>query len=226
MIRPGREHLTGEVEVDEFFLGGMEEGGTARGRRNRKKVLVATAVEKTDSRFGRIRLRRIRRASREVLHGFVTDNVEPGTVITTDGWQAYYGLEDYGFKHEITVLHGRARGDAHVLLPYVHRVAGLFKRWWLCTHQGAIRAQHLDYYLDEFTFRFNRRTSRSRGLLFYRLVQQALVTDQTPYKAIVGGTPLVRLKPGEKSKERTPHKKRRKPPASVNRPAPQDIVAG
>jgi hypothetical protein len=91
-----------------------------------------------------------------------------------------------GYNHHATNV--SASGDpAHVVMPRVHRVASLLDRWWLGTHQGAIRAQHLDYYLDEFTFRFNRRTARARGLLFYRLLQQALNVDPVPYKVLRGG---------------------------------------
>jgi len=107
--------------------------------------------------------------------------------IRTDGRTAYRGLDGLGYEHEVTVLQGQEMDAAVKLLPRVHRVASLLKRWLLGTHQGAVRPKHLDYYLDEFTFRFNRRTSRSRGKLFYRLLQQAVHVDPAPYKAIVGG---------------------------------------
>ena len=78
---------------------------------------------------------------------------------------------------------------AHELMPRVHRAAALLKRWILGTHQGSVSDKHLDYYLDEFTFRFNRRHSRARGLLFYRLVQQAAQVAPVPYRQIVGREP-------------------------------------
>jgi hypothetical protein len=72
-------------------------------------------------------------------------------------------------------------------MPRVHRVASLLKRWLLGTHQGAVRPQQLDYHLDEYTFRFNRRGSNQRGLLFYRLLEQAIQTEPKPLPMILGG---------------------------------------
>ena len=106
----------------------------------------------------------------------------------TDGWEGYGGLEKDGYRHEVTVLRGRGKAAAIELLPRVHQVAGLLKRWLLGTHQGFLSGNHLDYYLDEFTFRFNRRKSRSRGKLFYRLAELALNVEPSPYHSIVGGT--------------------------------------
>jgi transposase-like protein len=107
------------------------------------------------------------------LHEFVTTHVVPGARIHTDGWSGYNGLEKLGYEHIVTNI--SASGDpAHVVMPRVHLVASLLDRWWLGIHQGAIRRSHLTYYLDEFTFRFNRRKSKTRGLLFYRLMQQAV----------------------------------------------------
>ncbi|MDW7771695.1 MAG: transposase, partial [Desulfobulbaceae bacterium] len=104
----------------------------------------------------------------------------------TDGWRGYNGVRELGFKHIVTNI--AASGDpAHVNMPRVHRVASLFGRWWLGTHQGAIRPVQLAYYLDEFTFRFNRRNSKKRGLLFYRLMQHAVACDPVPHSEIVGG---------------------------------------
>ena len=105
----------------------------------------------------------------------------------TDGWKPYQGLEQLGYQHEVSKLKGQEISAATELLPRVHRVAALLKRWLLGTHQGAIAPEHLDYYLDEFTFRFNRRTSASRGKLFYRLAQQAVQVSPVPYKVLVGG---------------------------------------
>ena len=104
---------------------------------------------------------------------FVRSAVEPGSVVQTDGWASYNGLKDAGYRHEVTVISG-SPDPAHVVMPRVHKVAALLKRWIMGTLQGGIQHQHLDYYLDEFTFRFNRRRSKSRGLLFHRLTQQAV----------------------------------------------------
>lgn len=187
MVRPGRDRLGGDVEVDESYVGGAEEG--VSGRLTRTKAIVAIAVEVKEPRgFGRARLRRIPDVSGTSLLGFVRDVIEPGAVVLTDGWRGYGSLTRNGYTHKATNI--SASGDpAHVVMPAVHRVASLLKRWLMGTHQGAVRPIHLDAYLDEYTFRFNRRTSRSRGLLFYRLLEQAVVTDPAPYGDIVGGNP-------------------------------------
>ena len=174
MVRAGREPLTGSVEVDESILGGVEPGG---GRRHLgHKALLGVAAEIRGRAIGRIRLERVRDATRESLHGFIQRAVARGATVVTDGLPAYLGLEGVGYQHQPIVGHGE---QSH--LPRVHRVVALLKRWLLGTHQGRVERVHLPYYLDEFTFRFNRRTSRRRGLLFYRLLQQAVDLRPTPY---------------------------------------------
>ena len=182
MVRPGRDRLTGDVEVDETYLGGVEEG--VRGRQTEKKALIAVAVEEAGEGMGRIRMRRIPDASADSLQAFVEEAVAPGSLLHTDGFLSYDRLEKHGYRHRITFLKGR-KESASELLPRVHRVVALLKRWVLGTHQGAVSRAHLDYYLDEFTFRFNRRTSRHRGKLFYRLVQQAVAVDPAPYASLI-----------------------------------------
>ena len=189
MVRPGRDRLSGVVEVDETYVGGLEAG--VHGRETAKKSLVAVGAEEDGARIGRIRLRQIPDASAPSLEAFITDAVEPGSVIHTDGWSGYEGVEALGYGHRVTNIKASGR-PAHETMPRVHRVASLLKRWMLGTHQGSISPEHLDYYLDEFTFRFNRRSSRSRGKLFYRLVEGAVATDPVPTKALIGGVP-----PGE-----------------------------
>jgi transposase-like protein len=172
MVRPGRDRLAGVVEVDETYIGGEKPG--KRGRGAEGKTLVVIAAQEDGERIGRIRLRRVADASAASLMPVICETIEQGTVIRTDEWNGYSPLEGTDYKHDIV------RKDAHVgenLLPLTNRVASLLKRWLLGTHQGAVRPSHLDYYLDEFTFRFNRRTSRSRGMLFYRLIQQAAAID-------------------------------------------------
>jgi transposase-like protein len=175
MVRPGRDRLTGTVQVDETYLGGERPGTGGRGAAG--KSLVVIAAEQDGARTGRIRLRRVPDASVRSLHGAITEAVEVGSVIETDGWAGYYGLDSVGYDHRII---RKADQLGEHPLPHCHRAASLLKRWLLGTHQGAVRPSHLDYYLDEFTFRFNRRTSRSRGMLFYRLAQQAVVVDPVP----------------------------------------------
>jgi transposase-like protein len=182
MVRPGRDCLTGWVEVDETYVGGVHAGRP--GRQTETKALVAVAVEVEHGRLGRIRLRRLLDASGSSLTAFVQDAIEPGSIVHTDGWPGYAPLERYGYRHEVTWLHGQAQ-PASQLMPHVHQVVSLLKRWLLGTHHGAVTHEHLEYYLDEFTFRFNRRRSRSRGKLFYRLVQQAVSIDPAPYESLV-----------------------------------------
>jgi transposase-like protein len=182
MVRPGRDRLTGTVEIDETYLGGIEKG--VRGRQTQKKTLIAVAVEEVGNGIGRIRMRGIRDASADSIQAFVEGAVTPGSLLHTDGFLSYDRLEKHGYMHQITFLKGRKESAAE-LLPRVHRVVSLLKRWLLGTHQGAVSMAHLDYYLDEFTFRFNRRTSQHRGKLFYRLAQQAVAVDPAPYASLV-----------------------------------------
>lgn len=169
MVRPGRDRLSGIIEVDETYIGGEKPG--KRGRGAGGKALVMVAAQENEGHIGRIRLCRVPDASAESLSQVVKDTVEPGSMVRTDGWGGYGQLTSLGYVHAVVRETGEVGEN---LLPLAHRAASLLKRWLLGTHQGAVRASHLDYYLDEFTFRFNRRTSGSRGKLFYRLVQQAV----------------------------------------------------
>ena len=182
MVRPGRDRLAGTVEVDETYLGGLEEG--VRGRQTEKKALIVAAAQEEGRGVGRIRLRQIADASAESLIPFVQDSVEPGSVIHTDGWLGYEPLDKKGYRHAVTFLRGQEESPSE-LMPRVHLVVSLLKRWLIGTHQGAVSHKHLDYYLEEFTFRFNRRRSRSRGKLFFRLAQQAVSIEPVPYAKIV-----------------------------------------
>ena len=182
MVRPGRDRLWGCVEVDETFYGSEEE--EVRGRQSANKSLIVIAAQEDGAGIGRIRMRRVPDASAESLMPFIEEAIEPGTVVHTDGWMGYVPLEKKGYHHRVTFLKGQ-KESASALLPRVHRVASLLKRWLLGTHQGAVSREHLDYYLDEFTFRFNRRNSRSRGKLFLRLVEQAVAVGPAPYKSLV-----------------------------------------
>jgi hypothetical protein len=182
MVRPGRDRLVGHVEVDETYVGGVEEG--VRGRETHKKSIVAIAVEVLSPKgFGRVRLCRIPDVSGDSLVPFVCDAVEAGALVRTDGWGGYNDLPKHGYDREQVVI-SNSGDPAHVSMPAVHRVAALLKRWLLGTHQGSVRPSHLDYYLDEFAFRFNRRTSRKRGKLFYRLVQQVMNVDPVSWEDV------------------------------------------
>jgi len=184
-VMPGLDQLGGQVEVAKTYVGGVEAGG---GRRHLgSKALVAIAVQIDGKGIGRIRLRRIPAASASPLVAFVKNAVTPGSVIITERWEAYVGLQREGFKRRPRVIRASSKA-ASVLLPRVRRVASLLKRWLLSTHQGALSREQLDSYLDEFTFQFNRRTSRYRWKLFYSLVAQAVAVEPTPYPRLVSDT--------------------------------------
>ncbi len=185
MVRPGRDKLTGGVEIDETYVGGV--GAEVRGRGARRKAIVAIAAEVRGRGPGRIRMTVVPDVSAMSLHEFVLNNAAKGSEIRTDGWKGYSGIADLGYRHIVTNI-SDSGSPAHVAMPRVHRVASLLDRWWLGIHQGAIRPAHLDYYLDEFTFRFNRRTSKARGLLFYRLMEQAIECDPVSRQMIIGGS--------------------------------------
>jgi transposase-like protein len=189
LVRPGRDRLAGRVEVDETYIGG-EEPGLRGGRARGKKVLTGIAVEvKEPKGIGRCRMALLADASSASLHPFVTGCVEPGATVITDAWMGYHGLAGLGYVHQRRSQRAaRARGDdPGKLLPAVHRVASLAKRWLLSTHQGSVEEAHLQSYLDEFVFRFNRRRSRSRGLVFYRLLELAAGHDPVRYRDIAAG---------------------------------------
>ena len=187
LVRPGRDRLTGMVEVDEAYIGG-EEPGLRGGRARGKKVLVGVAVEVKEPRgMGRCRMAPLADASAGSLHAFVTNHVEPGARVITDGWAGYRGLDERGYVHDRRSQRAaRASGDdPGELMPAVHRVISLAKRWLLGTHQGSVEAAHLPSYLDEFVFRFNRRTSRSRGLVFYRVLELAVAHEPVRYRDLI-----------------------------------------
>jgi transposase-like protein len=170
MVRPGRDRLQGVVQVDETYWGREQTG--KRGRGAAGKTLILVAVEHTGRKLGRLRLRRIPDAAGETLVAAVQELVTPGSTVETDGWGGYTGLSKAGYQHQ--VVRAAASDD---LLPQVHLVVALLKRWLLGTHQGGMQRSHLEYYLDEYTFRFNRRTSHSRGLLFRRVLEYAVQVD-------------------------------------------------
>lgn len=181
MVRGDRAPLAGVVEVDETFVGGYHRGH--RGRDLSRKALVVVGVECLGDACGRLRLHRARDSSEESLAGFVSRNVTAGSRVVTDGHQSYKSLTSRGYVHEARNQSASTTDDD--LLPHVHRVASLLKRWLLGTHQGGVHREHIEAYLEEFAFRFNRRTSRSRGLLFLRLLENAVRVEPLPYERLV-----------------------------------------
>jgi len=185
MVRSERTQLTGKVEVDECLVGGVDRGGKP-GRGTTKNV-VLVAVELRDPRgFGRVRLRHVPDASKQSVLPFVRHVVAQGAEVITDGWASYGDLSTEGFFHTKRPQAPSA-APPHIAMPGVHRVGSLLKRWLLGTHQGSFSSEHLQSYLEEFTFRFNRRTSRSRGLVFRRLLEQAVVTAPVTEADVTGG---------------------------------------
>jgi len=186
MVRPGRDKLGGITEVDETFVGGEDQGGK-RGRGTERKSIVLIALEIHEPKgYGRVRMKCVSNASSINLVPFVCSVVLPGSEVRTDSWGGYNKLEELGYVHKKINL-SVSSDPTHVLMPGVHRISSLLKRWLLSTHQGAVSGKHLDYYLDEYSFRFNRRNSKARGMLFYRLLQQAVVSGPLSFKEIVNG---------------------------------------
>ena len=191
MVRPGREPLAARVEADETLVGGTKAGKPGRGADG--KTVVAGAVEAAPGkgrkrRLGRLRLQAVPDASANRLEGFLAANVATPAAVGTDGWRGYAGLGDAGYAHEPINL-ATGWGDAVLRLPAIHLVFGLAKRWLLGTHHGAVRPKHLQAYLDEYVFRFNRRTAKSISHRFARLIEQAVLTPPTTYHAISHGSP-------------------------------------
>ena len=184
MVLSGRTKLQGVVEVvevDEVLVGGKTSG--KRGRGAEGKSLIAVAVEVKGRKTGRVRLAKIPDASSKSLNTFIEDNIELSSTIITDGWPSYNQISANGYKHK--VQKATAGDEDEEVLPNVHRIASLLKRWLLGTHQSYLNKNKLEYYLDEYVFRYNRRTSKSRGLLFLRLIEQGVKTHPISYKKII-----------------------------------------
>jgi transposase-like protein len=213
LVRPGRDRLAGTVEVDETYIGG-EEPGLPGGRAYGKKVLTCIAVEVRPGKgIGRCRMAPLADFSSATLVAFIKENVEAGATVITDGLNAYRALPGHGYAHDRRVQRAaRARGeDPGELLPAVHRVASLCKRWLLGTHQGSVDEAHLPAYLNEFAFRFNRRRSRSRGMVFYRVMELAAGHTPVRYRDLLATS---RPRPGQ-----APPGTRGKPPSLERPPA-------
>ena len=177
MVNPNRSKLNGTVEIDEVYIGGESIGKRGRGAEN--KTVVAVAAEFDGKKLGRCRMSIIADASSNSLHGFITENIEVGSQLVTDEWNGFNGIEAKGYKRQIHVQ--KHTKDEEKMLPHIHTIVSLLKRWLLGTHQGAVDPKHLQAYLDEYVFRFNRRKSAQRGLLFYRLLESAMQTKTITY---------------------------------------------
>lgn len=179
MVRADREPLSGTVEVDDGFIGGEEEA--VKGRQTVTKTQFVLAVEipcRGRTTMGRIRMKQIEDFSSQSLRTFIRDNIALGSDLVTDGWKGYAGLKSLGYDHRVIPSNPE-------LLPNVHLVIALLKRWLLGTHQGAVQLKHVQAYFDEFTFRHNRRKSHHVGKIFYRLAQGAVSTETKSLKELL-----------------------------------------
>lgn len=187
MKRPGREPLCEHVEADETYIGAPRPG--VRGRGAKGKSIAAGAVEihpgqGARNRLGRLRLQQIPDSSAQSLENFLQDNTTKPITVTTDAWKGYNSLENQGYTHDRLNI-SQSENNASTRMPAIHLVFGLTKRWLLGTHHGAVRAKHLQAYLDEYVFRFNRRMAKCISHRFARLVQYALQTKPATYRSIV-----------------------------------------
>lgn len=180
MVFAERSQLRGPVEIDEAFLGGVSTGKRGRGAEN-KQIIVIAAEFAGEKKIGRIRIKRSSDASAESLEAFIKANVAPKSAVHTDGWRGYSGVGKLGYKHHAVKS---SSVDPDELLPRIGIVTSLLKRWLLGTHQGRMDVKHMDSYLEEFVFRFNRRTSNSRGLLFQRIIENSFKTEPVTYQKI------------------------------------------
>jgi transposase-like protein len=194
MIRSDREPLSGLVEVDEDYIGGKEkEGKRGRGSENKQLVAIAVQLEKIeinkphdslrDYRLAKIRAKCIERASKDELYAFISENIAKGSTLYRDDWSGYSGIDELGYNS--VVFKTTKSDDENEKLPHIHLAISLLGRWMLGTYQGRLDDYHLQAYLEEFTFRFNRKTSKHRGLLFLRLVQGAMSTVPHPYENLI-----------------------------------------
>ena len=181
MILNDRNKLQGTFEIDEVFLGGKVSG--KRGRGAEGKGIIAVAEEINVRKTCRLRLAKIPKATSKALSGFIENNIEKSFKILSDAWTDYTGLDKLGYEHEIQ--NPSVKDSDEEILSNVHRIASLLKRWLLGTHQSFLNKNKLEYYPDEFVFRYNRRTSSSIGLLFMRLIEQAVITTPGSYKEII-----------------------------------------
>jgi len=185
MVNPNRTKLSGVVEVDETYIGGQEnDGKRGRGTDNKSIVVIGVELLKGKNQLGRVRMKVVPDASKESLQGFITENVERGSTVITDGWSSYASIVKSGYTHIVPKKFEVA--DEKNLMPHVHMIVSLLKRWLLGTHQGAVLEMHLQAYLDEYVFRFNRRKAASRGLLFYRLLETAMQVPPTTQDELLG----------------------------------------
>jgi len=188
MVRPDREPLALRVEADETYVGGPKPGQPGRGAAGKMKVAGAVESGRDSAkgrRLGRLRLAVVDDVSAASLERFLASAVARSAPVATDGWSGYRGLDAAGYRHEPHNLSATS-DDAAEQLPAIHLVFGLVKRWLLGTHHGAVGEKHMPAYLDEFVFRFNRRTAKNLSHRFARVIEHAAQIGPTTYRALVG----------------------------------------
>jgi transposase-like protein len=185
MIFVDRSLLRGEVEIDEAFIGGVHIGKRGRGAEGKELIVIAAECSK-EKRVGRIRIQRIPDATAETLEAFILANIAPGSTIHTDGWPSYNSVSKLGYKH---LPRPSATVNPDELLPRINIVTALLKRWLLGTLQCRLDPKHMDSYFEEFVFRFNRRTSKVRGLLFQRILENSVQVQPFPYHELIAKKP-------------------------------------
>jgi transposase-like protein len=184
MVRPDRDRLSGVVELDETFVGGISVGKQGA---STDKVPVQLAVERVGkNKLGRVRFALADAPGSLSLVEFACATITPGSTIHTDGARMLRRLGERGYTHKYTTVYNSP--DKAAELPGVHMVASLLKRWLIGTLHYRVSDKHLEYYLDEYAFRFNRRNSKARGMLFYRLLQQAVATDPHPLTELIANS--------------------------------------
>ena len=183
MKRTGREKLVGTIEVDETYLGGPKPGKRGRGAEGKALICIALEKKKDDPKPGRVRMEVIPDTCGDTISKFVQRNVEIGATIRSDGLPSYRNLSEIGYLHD-RVIEDKKKPES--MMPALHLVISLAKRWIIGTMQGRISEKYLPVYLDEFVFRFNRRTSKNRGKIFYRLLDQCITSSPLPYWKIIG----------------------------------------
>jgi transposase-like protein len=185
MIFSDRNLLKGEIEVDEAFIGGVRAGKRGRGAEGKELIVIAAECSGL-KRVGRVRIQRIPNATAEALEAFILANIAQGSTIHTDGWPSYNAVSSLGYKH---LPRPSSTVNPDELLPRINIVTALLKRWLLGTLHGRLDPKHMDNYFEEFTFRFNRRTSTARGLLFQRVLENSVQIQPAPYREIIDRKP-------------------------------------
>ncbi len=204
LVDPERKPLKGEVEVNEAFIGGPEEGRPGRGAKDKALIVIGVEVVRWQEarpnreskwtrhdnspmvervRAGRVRLNVIRNSTSSTLTPWIQKNVDPGSLVVTDGLSSYASLKKLGYGHKVMIP---KKDNPASFLPLSHLVVSNLKAWLQGTYHGAVDKKHLQAYLNEYVFRFNRRMWR--GSAFIRCLRMLLHTDSVEYDELYDST--------------------------------------